>query len=73
MPPTLVDSNVILDIVTEDQEWQEWSAAALEQCADSGRLVINPIIYAEISISFERIEELERALPVELAPCAPYR
>jgi len=63
MPPTLVDSNVILDIVTEDEEWQEWSAAALEQCADSGRLVINPIIYAEVSIGFSRIEDLDEAVP----------
>jgi len=61
--PTLVDSNVILDIVTEDPVWQDWSADALARCADRGRLVINPLIYAEVSIGFERIEDLEDALP----------
>jgi len=61
--PTLVDSNVILDIVTEDPVWQDWSADALARCADRGRLVINLLIYAEVSIGFERIEDLEDALP----------
>lgn len=62
---TLVDSNVILDIVSEDAEWFEWSAAALADAAHEGRLVINPIIYAEVSCGFERIEELDDALPPE--------
>ncbi len=61
--PTLVDSNVILDILTQDARWYDWSANVLEQCAETGTLCINPIIYAEISISFHRIEELEAALP----------
>jgi predicted nucleic acid-binding protein len=65
MAATLVDSNVILDIVTEDPEWLDWSATALEQCADSGRLVINPIVYAEVSIGFTRIEDLDDTLPAE--------
>jgi len=59
----LVDSNVLLDVVTEDAEWIDWSASALERAASSGRLFINPIIYAEVSIGFDRIEELEAALP----------
>ena len=63
MARTLVDSNVLLDILTVDNEWLDWSAAALERCADSGRLVINPIIYAEVSIGFSRIEDLDAALP----------
>ena len=63
MQPTLVDSNVILDIVTEDTAWQAWSAAALEECAEVARLVINPVIYAEVSIGFTRIEDLDEALP----------
>lgn len=63
MPPTLVDSNVILDVVTEDAEWMAWSAAALERCAEAGRLVVNPIIYAEVSIGFDAIEDLDDALP----------
>jgi len=59
----LVDSNVLLDILTEDPHWGTWSAAALAQCADQAVLVINPIIYAEVSIGFMRIEELDEALP----------
>lgn len=62
MSRVLVDSNVLLDVMTESEEWFEWSADALARCADAGELAINPIIYAEISIRFERIEELEEAL-----------
>ena len=63
MAATLVDSNVILDIVTEDEEWLDWSAAALARQADEGLLAVNPIIYAEVAARFERIEDLEEALP----------
>lgn len=63
MPPTLVDSNVILDIVTEDDEWLEWSADALERSAESGRLVINPVVYAEVAAGFTTIEELDDSVP----------
>lgn len=62
----LVDSNVILDVLTEDRSWFEWSSEALAAAADSGRLIINPIIYAEISIRFSRIEALEDALSGDL-------
>ena len=58
----LVDSNVILDIVTEDKKWVTWSSQALELYAENHILVINPIIYAEVSVSFERIEDLEEVL-----------
>ena len=60
---TLVDSNVILDIVTADDEWMDWSAAALARQADAGPLAVNPIIYAEAAARFARIEDLEAALP----------
>jgi predicted nucleic acid-binding protein len=63
--PVLVDSNVILDVVTGDAEWGEWSAAALEKCADGSVLVVNPVVYAEVSIGFQTIEELEEVLPRE--------
>ena len=63
MTGTLVDSNVILDVLTEDAEWGDWSAAMLAEAARGGRLAINPIIYAEVSVRFERIEDLEEALP----------
>lgn len=56
---TLVDSNVILDIVTEDKRWFQWSSETLAQQAEVSPLAINPIIYAEVSIGFHGIEELE--------------
>ena len=63
MAVTLVDSNVILDVLTEDADWGEWSAAMLADAARAGPLAINPIIYAEVSAGFERIEDLDDALP----------
>ena len=62
----LVDSNVLLDVATEDPAWAEWSSQALARAADEEALVINPIIYAEASIGFDRIEDLEAALPPEV-------
>jgi predicted nucleic acid-binding protein len=61
----LVDSNVLLDVLTDDPSWASWSSGQLAECADRGVLVINPIIYAEVSVGFARIEELEEALPAE--------
>lgn len=58
----LVDSNVILDIFT-DSIWFEWSSTALRKWGEEKQLCINPIIYAEVSISFSKIEEVELALP----------
>ena len=63
MSAVLVDSNVILDLFTQDREWAEWSRHAIAQAADSGRLVINPVIYAEVSVRFSRIEDLDAELP----------
>jgi predicted nucleic acid-binding protein len=60
---TLVDSNVLLDVLQDDPVWYEWSARALETAANRGPLLINPLIYAEVSIGFARIEELEAAMP----------
>lgn len=62
MADILVDSNVILDVVTEDPKWYDWSAGQLEKLAESHMLVINPIIYSEVSIGFDRIEDLDRTL-----------
>lgn len=58
----LVDSNVLLDVLEEDPTWFPWSSEHLAACAEDSTLVINPVIYAEVSIGFERIEELEAAL-----------
>jgi predicted nucleic acid-binding protein len=63
MTAVLIDSNVLLDLMTEDARWFSWSAAAVESAADRFRLVINPIIYAEVSVRYSRIEDLEAALP----------
>jgi predicted nucleic acid-binding protein len=62
----LVDSSVLLDVLTEDRRWYEWSADALETEAESNVLAINPIIYAEVSIRFEKIEDVEEAFPADL-------
>ncbi|NNN15564.1 MAG: type II toxin-antitoxin system VapC family toxin [Acidimicrobiaceae bacterium] len=62
---TLVDSSVLLDIVTEDPSWATWSGDALAKARDDGTIVINPIVYAEVSIGFDRIEDLEVVLPAE--------
>jgi len=66
MTAVLVDSNVILDIATDDPTWGEWSGAALEKAANDSILVINPLIYAEVSTGFERIEDLEDLLPEDV-------
>ena len=58
----LVDSNIILDLLTEDPNWYSWSASTLETLAEDHKLIINDIIYSEISISFRYIEELEEIL-----------
>jgi hypothetical protein len=65
MADILVDSNVILDVVTEDPKWYGWSSSQIEKLAESHMLVINPIIYSEVSIGFDRIEDLDQALPAE--------
>lgn len=62
MTPVLVDSNVILDVATNDAAWAGWSEAALARAAADAVLVINPIIYAEVSVGYTRIEDLEAAL-----------
>jgi len=59
----LVDSNVLLDVLNDDAEWGGWSSAALRDAADTSRLVINPVIYSEVSIGYDRIEDVEAALP----------
>lgn len=62
---TLVDTNVLLDVLTEDPTWLDWSTTALTAAAEAGPLWINPIVYAEVSVRFSRIEDLEDALPPE--------
>ncbi|MGH2771603.1 MAG: type II toxin-antitoxin system VapC family toxin [Actinomycetota bacterium] len=61
----LVDSNVILDVAGNDPKWGEWSSVALAAAAENDELAVNPLIYAEVSVGFERIEEVEEAIPSE--------
>lgn len=63
MNAVLIDSNVLLDVLVEDPVWGAGSEAALADCANSSLLVINPIIYAEVSVGFARVEDVESALP----------
>lgn len=62
MKRVLVDASVLLDVLTDDPDWYEWSAAQLDACAAGAELCINALIYAEVSVGFERIEELDEAL-----------
>ncbi len=63
---TLVDSSVLLDVATDDPVWADWSSQALASAIRRGPVVLNPVVYAEVSIGYERIEELDNALPPEI-------
>lgn len=60
---TLVDSNVLLDVLTDDPSWSSWSADALADAAEIGPVSINPIVYGEVSVRFSHIEEVDDVLP----------
>jgi hypothetical protein len=62
-PATLVDSCVLLDVITGDAKWADWSARQVGAAMDAGRVVINPLIYAEVSVAYETVEELNELLP----------
>ena len=62
MKGLLVDSNIILDIFLDDPNWADWSESELAKYSIHTKLYINQIVYTEVSIGFERIEELESAL-----------
>jgi hypothetical protein len=59
---TLVDTNLLLDVVTDDPDWADWSIEQLETAALRGPLLINDIVYAELAVRYERIERLETFL-----------
>lgn len=63
MTPVMVDSNVLIDVTTDNPDWGAWSAEALTCAGQQVKLVINPIIYAELSLTHSRIETLEAVLP----------
>ena len=58
----LVDTNVLLDVFTDDPQWRPWSEIALGEAIGAGPIGINPIIYAEASLAFEAVEALDRQL-----------
>ena len=62
----LVDSNVLIDVLGPDQLWKAWSSAQLAALVDRAVLIINPIIYGEVSIAFDTLEALEEVLPQDL-------
>jgi predicted nucleic acid-binding protein len=59
---TLVDANVLIDIISHDKVWSSWAETALRKAAEHSTLAINPIIFAEVSMKFARIEDAEAAL-----------
>ena len=71
MSITLVDSNVLLDVATDDPQWGGWSARMLAHAANDGPLAINPIVYAEVSVGFDTIEELDDALSPDVYVRSP--
>ncbi|HOA94922.1 MAG TPA: type II toxin-antitoxin system VapC family toxin [Quisquiliibacterium sp.] len=58
----LVDTNVLVDVLEDDPDWADWSIAQLQAQSRAHRLVINPIIYAELSLTFSTVEALDEAL-----------
>src|SRR5437879_12516491 len=68
---TLVDSNVLLDVLTDGQAWADWSQLQLERAALDGPVIINDVIYAEISTRYATVEALDSILlelNIEVAP-----
>jgi predicted nucleic acid-binding protein len=63
---TLVDSNVLIDVIEGDLAWSQRSAIALERVGAAGPVVINPVIYAEVSVRYEDTDELDLDVPRDL-------
>ena len=59
---TLVDTNVLVDIITRDTKWYAWADAAIRQAAEHSTLAINPIVFAEVGVKFARIEDVDAVL-----------
>jgi predicted nucleic acid-binding protein len=66
MRPVLVDSNIVPDIAYRDPHWGLWSRSAIAQAASESVLVINPIVYAEISVGYRSVEDLEDVVPPDV-------
>jgi len=59
---TLVDTNVLLDVVTDDPHWAQWSIAQLDAASLDGPLIVNDVIYSELSVGYDAIENLDAFL-----------
>jgi hypothetical protein len=66
MSGVLVDSNVIFDLLSSDAEWFDWSVEALDRAAENSRLVVNPMIFAEVSVRYSSHEDVDEALPRDI-------
>jgi predicted nucleic acid-binding protein len=64
--PVLVDTNVLIDVITQDATWGAWSEAAINEAQETAVVVINPVIYGELAVGFDSIEGLDAALPEAL-------
>ena len=62
MPSVLVDSNILIDIFSDNPDWADWSLNRLSHLSDTSNLYINPVIYAEVSIGFKEIESFNEVL-----------
>ena len=71
MATTLVDTNILFDYLSEDSKWFEWSTTMMTDAAEHGTLAINAIIYAEISVRYDRMDDLDNALPSDYFIRAP--
>lgn len=63
MTPVLVDSNVIIDLADRKSRWYRWSAEAIRRVVAESHLVVNPVIYAEVSAGYDQIVDVERVFP----------
>ena len=71
MIATLVDTNVLFDYLSEDEDWFDWSVSMLGRAAERGTIVINPMVFAELSVRYDRMEALDSALPADYFVRAP--
>jgi predicted nucleic acid-binding protein len=58
----IVDTNVLVDVLEDDPEWGEWSVGRMRDLARVHEIVINPVIYAELSLAFDAVEDLDAAI-----------
>lgn len=65
MPATLVDSNVLIDVVVRDEQWAAWSIEALIEALDAGPVFVDQVVFAEVSIGYRTAEACQEALAVQ--------